>query len=103
VAFSTQQTNSTSRLIAALTALKDAYYQCLEDKDAAALIGIPADADFVNGVGPGELDHVTRQRLRYGHLVVDALKTWMTTAIDMDGAGGLGPKVPLDVMVELIR
>lgn len=97
--FSNQQANYTSRLIARLEAVKDAYYEACEAKDGAALIGIPADADFP---APGSLDHVTRIRLRYAHLVVEAMKLWMTTAIDMDGAGGLGPKAPLDAIVEVI-
>jgi hypothetical protein len=100
VAFTVQQTNRTTELIAALKAVKDAYYNALEVKDAANLIGIPADADFP---APGDIDHVTRNRLRYAHLVVDAFKAWMTTAIDMDGAGGLGAKVPLDAIVEMLR
>lgn len=107
MAITTQQLNTTSRLITALTALKDAYYDAIEAKDAAALIGIPAANEFPAGGGagfPGDLDHVNpRVRLVYGHGVVDALKTWMTTPIDLDGAGAAANKAPLDAIFELIR
>lgn len=98
MAFTVQQTNATTRLITALTAVKDAYYQALEDKDAAALIGIPGVSDFP---APGDLDHVTRARLQNAHGVVDALKTFLTTPVPL--AGGNPNKSPLDAIVEVIR
>jgi hypothetical protein len=100
MAFSTQQTNSTTRLLTALAELKEAYYECIEQKDAAALIGIPLQADFP---GPGDLDHLTRPRIVLAHGVVEALKTWMTTPIDLDGVGSLPSKAPLDAIVEALR
>lgn len=98
MAFTVQQLNSTTRLLQALKALKADYYQALEDKEAAALIGIPLPADFPP---PGDLDHVTLARLRNAHGVVNALRTFLTTPIVL--AAQLPEKAPLDAIVEVLR
>jgi hypothetical protein len=98
MAFTTQQLNATTRLLTALNALKDAYYECLEMKDGAALIGIPQQADFP---APGDLDHVTRTRLQNAHGVVDKFKDWLLTPIELFASNPT--KAPLDAIVEALR
>lgn len=98
MAFTAQQSNATSRLVKALTDLKDAYYQLKEDRDAMSLIGIPPDDGFP---APGDLDHVTRQRLRNAVGLVALLETHMTTSVVL--SAGLPAKSPLDAIVEVIR
>lgn len=98
--FNVQQVNATTRLVNALETLKRAYYDAVEIKDAAALIGVPAAGDFP---APGDLDHITRERLLNAHGVVDALKTFMATAVDLNGPAGGPNKSPLDAIVEVIR
>lgn len=95
MAFTVQQTNRTSKL---LDALKAAYYELLEEQEAAGLIGIPGVNDFP---APGELDHLTRARLQNVHGVPAALKAFMTTPIPL--AGGNPNKSPLDAIVESLR
>lgn len=98
MAFTTQQTNRTSKLLNALDALKGAYYELLEEQEQAGLIGVPGANDFP---APGELDHLTRARLQNAHGVPAALKTFMTTAVVL--FAGNPAKSPLDAIVEPLR
>lgn len=98
--FSTQQANAASRLLAVVKAIHDSVYDLQKARDAALLIGIPQQADFP---APGDLDHLTRQRLQNAVGFADAFKAWLTTPIDLDGNAATPAKAPLDAIVEAIR
>lgn len=101
--FSVQQTNATSRLLAALETLRDAVYEVAEQKERAAMLSVPPDTvdnypPVVNGSTNNELNHLDRAKLNRAHLVVDLLQAWLRA----DNAG-INNRKPLDVIVEALR
>lgn len=95
-----QQQNATSRLLAAAEALRDAVYECAEQKERAALIGLPIeDSPPTNYPMPGDLNHIDqRVKLSRLHSVVDLLGVWLRA----DNAA-LNNRKPLDAIVEALR
>jgi len=111
--FNVQQANATSLLLTKLKALKNAYYDLVEVNEGLKLLPIPpangADSlpnypPVVSGQATNELDHLdVRGKLLLASGAVDALVTWMNTAIDLDGAGAAPNKKPLDAIVDALR
>jgi hypothetical protein len=94
--FSVQQTNATTRLLAALETLRAAVYDAAEQKERAALLSIPPAGDFPP---LGELSHLDdRAKLVRAHAAVDLLQAWLRA-----DNGGLNSRKPLDVIVEALR
>lgn len=95
-----QQQNATTRLLTAIEAVRDAFYEAAEQKERAALIGIPVeDNPPTNYPMPGDLSHIDqRAKLTRLHAVVDLLGTWLRT-----DNPGINNRKPLDVIVEALR
>lgn len=94
--FKTQEVNATTKLLTALDALREAFWQCVAERDRAKKIGVPADANQ-NYPPPGDLDHLTFAKLTAAQVTVDALQTWMDTTHATVG------KKPMDALVEALR
>lgn len=97
-----QHLNSTSRITMAAKAFVDAYFNFLEEKKKAALVGIPAvnsgtpPNDVVNYPLPGELAYLDRNKLNKLHQAADVIDAWLNA----DNA--TLSKKPLDALVEAL-